>query len=182
MRILWSIIAILAAAMPQHAEITDSVVAVVDTHPIKHSDVIREIRLTAFMNREKADFGAAVKKEAVNRLIDQVFIRQEINAAAMPSNHDEDSDQAAELLRQLRESYGDQARFRESLTAYGLTEEELRRQLKWQVDVLQFVELRFGQAEATGAAAIDAVNEDFFAWLDSMREQKRVEIREERLK
>jgi len=181
MRALTTILVILAS-IPIEAEIVDSVVAVVDGRPIKHSDVIREIRLTAFMNHEDASFSPSVQKEAVKRLIDQVFIRQEIIATSVPfSSTIENVKRADTLLQQLRASYGSDADFRQKLVSYGITEEELRQQLEWQVAVLQFVDLRFGRIQTPGAGSANTVNDEFFVWLDSMREQKRVEIREERL-
>ena len=181
MRALTTIL-VVAASVPMQAEIVDSVVAVVDGRPIKHSDVIREIRLAAFMNHEDASFSPSVKKEAVKRLIDQVFIRQEIIATSAPVPSAIDNLKRADtLLQQLRTSYGSDPDFRQKLMSYGITEQELRQQLEWQVAVLQFVELRFGRIQNPGAGSANTVNDEFFAWLDSMREQKRVEIREERL-
>jgi len=159
------------------AEIVDSMVASVGTTAIKHSDVIREIRLTAFMNHEKPDLRAASQKEAVNRLVDQALIRQEIEGGMYVPD---DPQTAASLLKQLRETYGGADGFTKALANCGVTEEALKQQLTWQATVLKFIQLRFGGGVA-GAPA-ESVNEAFFAWLDQMRKDRKIQIQEARLK
>lgn len=160
-----------------NAEIVDGMVASVGTTAIKHSDVIRELRLTAFMNREKPDLGAASQREAVNRLIDQALIRQEIEGGMYVPD---DPQTADSLLKQLRDSYGGMAAFTKALADSGVTEEALKQQLAWQATVLKFIQLRFGGGVA-GAPA-ESVNEAFFAWLDQMRKDRKIQIQESRLK
>jgi hypothetical protein len=186
MKVFWSVLLLAASIAGLKADIVDSVVAVVDSQAIKHSDVIREIRLTDFLNHEKLDLSKAAQKEAVNRLIDQAVIRQEIDAGMyVPS----DPDQAAALLDQVRQSYGGASGFSKALASYGITEEELKNQLAWQTAVLEFIQLRFGTNEKAAAQAAQGTsrqassgNDDFFAWLDQMRKDRRIVIHEERLK
>src|SRR6185295_20129349 len=54
-------------------------------------------------------------------------------------------EQAAELERQVvRDRFGGSAaRFREELKRYGLTDEDLKEQLLWQLTVLSFIDQRF---------------------------------------
>jgi hypothetical protein len=172
----WIILALVACASSR-AEVVDGMVASVETAAIKHSDVMREITMTALMNRETPNFGVASQKEAVNRLVDQALIRTEIDAGAYVAD---DPHAADGLLRQIRASYGGTAAFARALASNGITEEALRKHLRWQATVLRFVQLRFGGGP-TGASP-EMVNEAFFAWLDQMRKERRVEIREARLK
>jgi peptidyl-prolyl cis-trans isomerase SurA len=49
------------------------------------------------------------------------------------------------LLKQLRQDRfaGSDGRLREALTLYGVTEDQLREQLLWQLEVLRFIDERF---------------------------------------
>jgi hypothetical protein len=158
------------------AEIVDSVVASVGYVAIKHSDVLREIRMAAFMNHEDPNFSAAAQKDAVSRLVDQAVIREEIESGMYVP---EDPQTADSMLQQLRSSYGGPEAFAKALSKYGITEEQLKKQLQWQASVLRFIQLRFGGGES--APPSQAVNDEFFAWLDQMRDRHDVQIKEARL-
>jgi hypothetical protein len=171
---------VLAMAAAGRADVVDSVVAIVNTTAIKHSDVIQEIRFTAFLNREPVDLSPAAQQDAVNRLVDQTVIRQEIEAGLYAP---EDPERAEALFVQLRNSYSGPEAFRQALDSHGITEDKLHRHLEWQASVLEFIELRFGQGDPSAPGqTVTTGNEEFFAWLDKMREQARLEIRKERLK
>lgn len=175
--LLRTLIFCLAGLISSQAEVIDAVVASVGLTAIKHSDVMREIRWTALLNRQEADFGPASRKEAANRLIDQALIRQEIDAGV----YIPDDPQTEEvLLKQLRTLYGADEALTNALATYGFTEEALKKELDWQSTVLRFVQVRFGGG-ARGAPEQD-VNDAFFSWLDQMRKDKRVQIQEERLR
>jgi hypothetical protein len=172
----WITLALTFGLTGVQAEIVDSMVASVGTTAIKHSDVIREIKITAFMNRETPNLSPASQKEAVNRLVDQALIRQELEAGMYVP---QDPQTADSLLRQLRDAYGGIEPFQKALADRGLNEQTLKAQLSWQATALKFIQLRFGGG-AAGAPA-EAVNEAFFAWLDQMRKDQRIQIQEARL-
>ena len=170
MRTLGATVFVFLAAGASPAEVVDSIVAVVGQHAIKKSDVMKQIRLTAFLNQEPANFGPEAQEAAADRLIDQALIRDEI-LARMYIMRDAD---AEPLLKQLQESYATPQQFSDALGRYGISQGELLGHLNWQARVLEFVQLRFGGSQR--------VNEDFFAWLDQMRAEKRIQIRKERLR
>ena len=58
-------IALLVCMRFANAEIVDRVSLVVDGHSIKHSDIIKEIRLTKLLNREPPAFDLSEQKKAV---------------------------------------------------------------------------------------------------------------------
>ena len=172
------ILLIAAGAACSPAEVVDSVVATVNGRAIKHSDVLREIRLTAFLNHGEADVSPAVQKETVNRLIEQAIIRQEIEAGAFSPP---DPLKGEDMLRTLQETYKGKEAFREAMASRGIDESTLRKHLEWQAAVLHFVQLRFGQAGTGDDPQARPVNDRFFAWLDQMRKEQRIVIREGRL-
>ncbi len=61
------------------AVIIDQIAIVVGSSIIKDSDIGRDIRVTDFLNKEPLNFSNAARKESASRLMDQIFIRHEIN-------------------------------------------------------------------------------------------------------
>ena len=120
----------------------DRIAVVVAGHPIKTSDIDRDIRATEFINGEPLDLGAEAKKQAAQRLIDQQIIRNELQVGGYQRP---DASEAASDLDQIRkERYrGSEARMHQALARYGLTEDELRARLLWQLTVLKFIDQRF---------------------------------------
>jgi hypothetical protein len=137
---------LIAAAALANSVVVDRIVVVAGKHVIKLSDIDRDLRLTEFLNREPLDLGAARRRQAADRLVDQQLIRAEIATGGYARATDADADA---LLRQIEhERFGSvAARLRAELARYGLTEDDLRAQLFWQLTVLGFIQQRF-QADA----------------------------------
>lgn len=131
----------LAAALPG-AVVIDRIAAVIGKHVIKASDIERDLRLTEFLNREPLDLRGDARRKAAERLIEQAILRDEIAAGGFPQPAPQD---AAGLLAQIRQDRfgGSDARLREELARYGLTEDQLRAQLLWHLTVLRFIDQRF---------------------------------------
>ena len=120
----------------------DRIAVVVGNHAIKTSDIQRDLRLTAFLNRERLDLTSQAKRAAAERLIDQEIIRQEIVTGEYRRPPESEADAVEKQL--IHDHYGgSEARLRQALARYGLTEEQLRAQLLWQLTVLQFIDQRF---------------------------------------
>ncbi len=145
-------ICVLAAAAPcavcaEGAVVVDRIAVIVGKNAIKLSDVDRDLRLTAFLNDTKADDSPKARRESADRLVDQQIIRAELASGAYSRATDAQAD--ALLARIRRDRFGDStAKLRAVLATYGLTEDELRNQLLWQLTVLQFIQQRF-QPEAS---------------------------------
>jgi hypothetical protein len=122
--------------------VIDRVAAVAGKHVIKLSDIERDLRLTNFLNREPLAINAQSKRKAAERLVDQAVIRDEIATGGYNRATDVD---AADMPQQIRKDrYSASAtRLRQALMQYGLTEDELRSQLLWQLTVLRFIDQRF---------------------------------------
>lgn len=132
----------LSLAMAPGAVVIDRIAAIVGRQVIKASDIDRDLRLTAFLNREQPDFSGGAKRKSAERLIDQAIIREEVanGGYSRPTEAD-----ASGLLRQLRQDRfgGSEARLKEALSRYRLTEAQLRAHLVWQLTVLRFIDQRF---------------------------------------
>ncbi len=133
--------ALVLAAAPGNGVVIDRVAVIVGNHVIKDSDIVRDIRVVAFLNRERPDFSPASRKQCASRLIDQEFIREEMSAGAYPQATPAE---AGELLAKLRASRSSSpADWTDRLLQAHLSESELRATLAWQVSVLRFINLKF---------------------------------------
>jgi len=122
--------------------VIDRVAVVMGKHAIKLSDVDRDLRVTQFLNREPLKLGSDARRRAADRLVDQSIISDEIANEAMAKPAGSDAEAMMERLRRDRFG-GSDARLRQALMAYGLTEDTLRAELLWQIEVLRFIDQRF---------------------------------------
>ena len=161
---VFSFALLLASALPA-ATVLDRVAIVVNNHVIKASDIDRDLRLTEFLNNERLSETAADQKKSADRLIDQQVIRNEVATGRYSRPSAEDADRLLEQIR--RERYGNsQPRLQQALTRYGLTVEDLRSQLFWQLSVLRFINERF-------RAAVLVSDDDIRNYYDQHRAQFR---------
>lgn len=130
------------ALAAQGAVTLDRIAVIVGNRAVKSSDIDRDIRLTAFLNRETPAFSAQARKQSAERLIDQELIRQEIS----DGNYRRPSEEEAETLEGqiVHDRFGgSESAFEKALGQYGLSREELSTQLLWQLTVLRFIDQRF---------------------------------------
>jgi hypothetical protein len=130
------------ASAPQGAVVIDRMAVIVGRHVIKTSDIVRDLRVTEFLNREPLDLSSEARRKSAERLIDQEIIRQEIVTGGYrrPS---EAEGQAYEKQLENDRFHGSAAQMRQALAKYDLTEEQLREELLWQLTVLRFIDQRF---------------------------------------
>jgi hypothetical protein len=126
------------------ATIIDQIAVVARDAIIKDSDIERDIRVVDFLNQEKLSFDDAARKAAANRLIDQSVIRREIDVGEYRTATDADAERLLEKTQ--TEQYHSPAVFQSALQKYGLTREQLKQYLRWQLTVLRFIEDRFRPA------------------------------------
>ena len=124
--------------------IIDRIAIVIGNSIIKNSDIERDIRVTDFLNGQPLNLTSSARKSSANRLIDQVFIRQEIRLGDYPRATMEEAE--AELAQLEQQRFRTAATIQESLKRYGLTESELRQEFQWHLTVLRFIDARFRPA------------------------------------
>jgi hypothetical protein len=124
------------------AVVVDRIAVIVGKHVIKLSDIEHDLRLTQFLNSEPLNLSGDGKRKQAERAIDQQLIRTELDSGGYSRATDS---QAEALLHQIiQERYGgSESKMRAALRRYGVTEEELRAQLVWQLTVLDFIQQRF---------------------------------------
>jgi len=128
------------ASIACRAEIIDRIAVVVGNSVITESEILREIRLTAFLNGEPVDFSPIVKRKTAERLVEQRLIGNEITASlyGLPS-----AAAAQEMLKQIKDRFPNPAVYQEELTRVGITEDELKAHLARQLATLSFLDFRF---------------------------------------
>ena len=173
--------------------VVDRIAVVVGKTVITESEVLEEVRVTEFLNGQPLDLGPQQRRAAAERIVDQELIRNEMRIGHYQQPA------AAEVDRMLDRAGQDHAAgggLGEALAKYGLTGEQLKRHLEWQVAVMRFTEQRFGAglpqpsaASENGAnrlapgtdtsPAEDAVEQRMEAWLKQVRSETRVQFKEE---
>lgn len=143
------------------AVVLDRIAVIAGGHAIKLSDIDRDIRLTDFLNRAPLEFNSISRRAAVERLITQQIIRDEIVSGGYRRAPESQAVQLESDLRRDRFG-GSEQRLRQALHSYGLTEDELQMQLLWQITVLQFINQRFrGAVVVTNEDARDFYDEHY---------------------
>lgn len=169
---------LVAIAMLAMGVIVDRIAIVAGSNVIKDSDIDREIRMTDFLNADRLDVSEAARKKAADRLIDQALIRQELKvgeyAEATPAD-------AEKMLAQVRKQrYRTDAAFSAALKKYGITQQQLLAQLRWQMTVLQFIDQRFRPGVLVSDEQVDAYYREHIAELAKANGGKRPTLDEAR--
>jgi hypothetical protein len=131
---------ILCLAASSRAEVIDKLVIIVGQHVITELQLDEELRMTAFLNGSAIERDLPARREAADRLVEQLLIRREMDLSRYPLP---DSQSVDAYLDQVRARFSSPEAFRRQLAAYNLSEETLRDHLALQLTTLRFIEYRF---------------------------------------
>lgn len=126
------------------AEIIDRIAVSVGNQVITEAQILDEIRVTAFLNRQKAEFTPEQKKAAAERLIEQTLMKREMELSHYPLP------EMAEADPMLTEALAG----RPAPAEAGIMEQDLKQHLWWQLTMLRFIEYRFRPSVQIPEAAI----------------------------
>ncbi len=143
---------VLAAALLAPAEVIDRIAVTVDRIVITESDILSQMRVAAFLNGEPLDLSPEARRTAARRLVEQALIQREIELTRYPAPAPKDADP---VLEQIRGRFGGAEPFAARLAEYGISEEELRRNLWRQLMTLRFIDFRFRSGIAVSESEID---------------------------
>jgi hypothetical protein len=124
------------------AEIIDRVAATVGARAITQSDVLKEIRLSAFLNRAEPDFGPASRRAAAERMVERALAESEMETGQYPAA--DESEVTAQLAVVRKQYSSSQDAWIKALAGHGIREGDLRLHLLRQVALLRFIDARFG--------------------------------------
>ena len=128
-------------------EVIDRIVARVETDIILLSDVRQLSRYQAFL-----DGKAQSDADILNRLIDQWIVRNEASVARFPQPSDEDVNRSVERLKR---SFASPAEFQERQNQSGISDDEIRRFVRAQLHLSNYLDSRFRPAIQIDEKAID---------------------------
>ncbi len=136
------LVAILAAPLAAAPVFLDRVAVTIGTHVITETEIDREICLTAFLERKPVDLSPASRKAAAERLIDQYLVRNDMEVSEWPQP---EASESAKLIANFKQKqfHNDEAAYKEALQRYGISEQELQKDLLWQLTALRYTEFRF---------------------------------------
>jgi FKBP-type peptidyl-prolyl cis-trans isomerase (trigger factor) len=154
----WVLIAMLAAA---HAEILDRIAVTVGRHVISEDDVVRDLRIAAFLDQKPVEISGDQKRKAADRLVDQYLLLQEASTSRqiLPTEAD-----ARQLLDQVKAQYATETEYRAALARYGVTEQQLSQHLLNGIRALRFTDLRF-------RPEVQLTDDDLHEYYDTMAAQ-----------
>jgi hypothetical protein len=144
------------------AVIVDRIAVVIGKKIIKDSDIADDLKLTAFLNQQPLASTPALRKTAANRLLDQTFIREEVEAGSYPQPTFAEAQQNLEKL--IKSRYATPAAYHGALASYGISEEHLKARLLWQLTVLRFIDTRF-------RSSANVSDEEIRQYYDSHKQQ-----------
>jgi hypothetical protein len=123
-----------------HAEVLDRIAVSVNQQVITESDLIRDLRVDAFIDHKPVDLSSDARRTAAQRLVDQVLILKEAEESHLTLASSED---AAKLVEQEKSKYSNEGQYGAALAEYGITEADLSQHLLDGLRALRFTELRF---------------------------------------
>ena len=125
------------------AEVIDRVVATVNGHIILQSDWEDALRYEAFSTGRALDgLTAEDRKAALDGLIDQEVLREQMRAIDAPHSSPEQVDQRIAEIRKQYPGAASEPGWHEVLNRYGLSEEELQSRVAVELDLMSLVDSR----------------------------------------
>jgi hypothetical protein len=122
-------------------EIIDRIAVRVGRTVITQSQIIEQIRVTAFLNGEEPDLSANTRRLFASRLVDVILIRQEMEISRYPIP---EMKEIAPMWRRVQETAQAAGKdLQQELARYQLTEEAVRQNLLLQLTTLRFINYRF---------------------------------------
>lgn len=144
------------------ADVLDRILAIVNNTPILLSDWDEAWRCEALLaGRAPESYSETEQKEVFQRLVDQELLRQQMRTYLLsPVTKEEVQQQLKDVRAQL--SATDDARWQALLAGAGVTEEELTRRLRHEMEVERFLDVRFRAGIRVDNRAVSSYYRDEF--------------------
>jgi hypothetical protein len=129
-----------ALAFSLYAEVLDRIAVTVEKQVIAQSDVIRYLRVAAFLDAKPVDLSGPSRRTAAGALVDQALMMADAADShfTLPSAPD-----IPALLQQVKAQYPSQSAYEAALMQYQITEQDLGNHLLAGARDLRFADLRF---------------------------------------
>ncbi len=157
------VLSLALVASSEAGQIVDRVVANVNGHVVLQSDWEREVAFEALSNaRDPDSFTSAERNAALDRLIDQELLREQVRPS-QPAPAEQIAARVAELRKEVRKLYPDCATddgWRAKLQRYGLTQNSLEKRLGDQIQLMKLVEDRLRPSIQIDRQAVETYYND----------------------
>ena len=141
---LTAIILLLTLSLPARAgDVLDRIVATVNNHIILQSEWQDAVRYESFVAARALDqVRPGDRKAALDRLIDQELLREQMRSSGFPHASNEDVEKRIQEIRKQYSGAETEAVWQAALARYGLTKNELKKRVSLQVDLMGLVDSR----------------------------------------
>ena len=134
-------IAILAfTCLPGPGATIDRIAVTVGKQVITESDVMLDLRVSAFLDQKPLDASGEQKRKTADRLVDQLLIRQDAVSSRELLVPDED---IPKLLAPIKAQYASEGDYRAALERYRISEQDLIDHLRDGLRNFRFTDQRF---------------------------------------
>jgi hypothetical protein len=149
-----------ALVLPARAgQIVDRMVANVNGHVLLQSDWEEELAFEAFLDARAPDsFTSAERKAALDRLIDQELLREQVRPSESAP-----AEQVASRVTEVRKAYPEAATdegWHAALQRYGLTQGALEKRLGEDIQLMRLVEARLRPSIQIDQKAVESYYND----------------------
>ena len=141
-RALQIVLLCLACAGGLKGEILDRIVATVNGQPILLSDWEVAMRCEAFLDQRPLQFAPEAARAALERLVDQELLRQQVRTYHLPAITAEQLRRRLQEIRQQIPGAATDAAWQAALERWGLSEAEFEERIADQLEILRFVDVR----------------------------------------
>src|SRR5579864_3351282 len=140
--ILACCIVLLGLALPSRAgDVLDRIVATVNNHIILQSEWQDAVRYEAFVAGRRLDQPQpGDSKAALDRLIDQELLLEQMRSSGFPHASSEEVEKRIQEIRKQYAGADSDVGWQAALARYGLTENELKKRVALQVDLMGLVD------------------------------------------
>jgi DNA-binding transcriptional ArsR family regulator len=144
-------------------QVVDRVVTNVNGHVVLQSDWEQEVAFEALSNgRDPDSFTSAERRAALDRLVDQELLREQVRPA-QPASREQVNARVAEVRAEVRKLRPDSVTddgWRATLQRYGLTQPSLEKHLSDQIQLMKLVEDRLRPAIHIDQQAVETYYRD----------------------
>lgn len=134
-------ISLLLVAAGLHAEIIDRIAVSVGNQAVTTSDIDREIRVTALLNRSQPDFSPAARRATADRMVEQRLILRELENSRYLAPPASEIDPILEKFK--KDNFASDDAYFRALADAGIADRQVRDELLWQRRLLLFIDVRF---------------------------------------
>ena len=162
-RLTISLLLLIAASAAAQSDVIDGIAVIVNGRPILRSEWDDAARFERLANGlPPGSIADAERNAALERLIDQTLILQQMERAVFARAGDQNVQQRLRELRALHANVTTDEQWRALLATYGLTEADVAERVVQHFNILRYLDLRFRPSVFIPQSAVEQYYRDTF--------------------